>query len=310
MVPMGPEILLVEDEAIHRLMLQAVLADHGYRVTEAADGLSAQVLLQESAATRFSVILLDRMMPHMDGITLLTWIKSQPRLCHIPVIFQSALSEPDEIQEGMAAGALYYLTKPFPHTKVVLAMVNAAVQQATQRQTAKCKLENLSHGIKLTRHWQVNFRTIDEAEAVALLFAQVCPDHLADIISLLEILKNAVEHGNLGITFQEKTQLLNDELYDQELLRRQQDPVRGQRHVEATLQWQADGIKVFIKDQGQGFDWKPYFQFNPEFAFLPNGRGILMASSNHTLCYRGCGNSVELFFPHIQAPGACQEDRG
>ncbi|MEG3637879.1 response regulator [Magnetococcus sp. PR-3] len=294
----GQEILLVEDEAINRLLLSEILTARGYRITEAPDGAAAQALLQQSNSSRFATILLDRMMPNMDGMTLLKWIKAQPSLKDIPVIFQTSMSEPDEIQEGISAGALYYLTKPFPHEKVVATMVNAAVKARYHHRTIHRKLEKFIAGIQLTQQWQVRFRTLAEAEHVALLFSQACPNPTDDTVPILELLINAVEHGNLGITFTEKSQLLSDNRYDQEITRRQADSSLAQRYVDATLERTPTHINMRIKDQGDGFDWEPFFTFNPKHAFLPNGRGIIMASSQHRVQYFGCGNEVQLTIQH------------
>ena len=93
----------------------------------AEDGLAAWKLLEEGE-TGFAAILLDRLMPRMDGIELLGKIKATPALEQIPIIMVTATSDPASIQEGLDAGVYYYLIKPF-EPKVLLSIVKAAVEQ-------------------------------------------------------------------------------------------------------------------------------------------------------------------------------------
>ena len=62
---------------------------------------------------RFDAILLDRMMPDMDGIEILRRVKSRPEMMEVPVIMQTGMSGDGDILDGLRAGAYYYLTKPF-----------------------------------------------------------------------------------------------------------------------------------------------------------------------------------------------------
>jgi DNA-binding response OmpR family regulator len=84
--------------------------------------------LEEGETGGFSAILLDRLMPQMDGIELLGKIKATLVLEQIPVIMVTATTDPASIQEGLDTGAYYYLIKPF-EPKVLLSIVKAAVEQ-------------------------------------------------------------------------------------------------------------------------------------------------------------------------------------
>ena len=112
------ELLVVDDEEFNRDILEEQLVEAGYAVTLAEDGEAAWEILN-SGNHNFSAVLLDRMMPRLDGMGLLKRIKSVSRFEHIPVIFQTALDNPSDIVEGMNAGAFYYLTKPVDLREVV-----------------------------------------------------------------------------------------------------------------------------------------------------------------------------------------------
>jgi hypothetical protein len=110
---------------------------------------------------------------------------------------------------------------------------------------------------------------------------------------LKELLLNAIEHGNLGITYSEKDGLDMEDL-EVEVSRRLTLP--EYREKRATINYSSDAEKVsfLIKDQGNGFDWQPYMQFDPERVFDTHGRGIAMANTSYfdKVEYHGNGNEV------------------
>jgi len=103
-----------------------------------------------------------------------------------------------------------------------------------------------------------------------------------------------VEHGNLGITYHEKGELINNEQLFQEITRRQTLEENHNKRVEVCFERRTDALVFTIRDQGNGFDWLRYLDFDHERVFDPNGRGIAMARtmSFDTLEYQGTGNIV------------------
>lgn len=103
-------ILVVDDDKMNRLMISRSLEQQGHRVARAEDGREALELLQAQA---FDVVLLDILMPEMDGYQVLAAIKQDPALRHIPVIMISALDEVESVVRCVEMGADDYLAKPF-----------------------------------------------------------------------------------------------------------------------------------------------------------------------------------------------------
>lgn len=101
------QLLIVDDEANHRLMLKINLEDRGFSVTEAENGLEALSLVAEQS---FAAILLDIRMDIMDGLTLLTHLNQKE--IQIPVIMITAFSDVKTAVESMKLGAFDYMTKP------------------------------------------------------------------------------------------------------------------------------------------------------------------------------------------------------
>ena len=190
-------LLIVDDEPFNLDILQENLEDEGYKVVRADDGPSALEII-EGREHQFSCILLDRMMPNMDGIEVLKTLKKSEEFCKIPVVMQTAAASTKDIQEGIEAGAFYYLTKPF-EPELMIAIVNSAIidfeniQSSTQNKNQIGDIDSLITNLKL------EFQTLDEAQRVIGSISKLFPDPDKTIIGLTELVVNAVEHGNLGI---------------------------------------------------------------------------------------------------------------
>lgn len=103
-------LLVVDDNEMNRDLLSRRLERQGYRVTVAVDGRQALEFLNTEP---FNLVLLDIMLPEMNGFQVLEHLKSDQALSHIPVIMTTALDEADGKQKCMDLGAHDYLTKPF-----------------------------------------------------------------------------------------------------------------------------------------------------------------------------------------------------
>ena len=105
------KILIVDDQAPLRQVLRAGLRALGYRdIQEAEDGLEALDILSR---TRPSVVVLDSLMPRLDGLGVLRAIRSDPELVKLPVIMMSAMSDTRYVGECTSLGIAAFLIKPF-----------------------------------------------------------------------------------------------------------------------------------------------------------------------------------------------------
>ncbi|MGH8807814.1 MAG: two-component system response regulator [Noviherbaspirillum sp.] len=132
--PTGYTILMVDDTPANLAMLAHVLEEHGHQVLVAQDGEEA---LQRVQFARPDLILLDVMMPGMDGFETCRRLKAQPELHSVPVIFMTALSDHSDKLAGFDAGGVDYVTKPF-QIEEVLARVNTHLSlRSTQQRLAE-----------------------------------------------------------------------------------------------------------------------------------------------------------------------------
>jgi DNA-binding response OmpR family regulator len=104
------KILLAEDEPDIQLVTRITLEDAGHHVVVVDDG---QAAVERAYAEPFDVLLLDVMMPRLDGLGACRQLKADPRTRDIPIIFLTARSQHFEVQAGLDLGALGYIIKPF-----------------------------------------------------------------------------------------------------------------------------------------------------------------------------------------------------
>ena len=284
-----PTVLVVDDEVFNLEILAEYLEDGGYFVDCAAGGAEAKDLL-EANSHKYHTVLLDRMMPDISGIEVMQFIQSDPRLKHIPVIIQTAKVTQSEIQEGLDAGALYYLGKPFSRD-TLLTLINTAVMVYLNNQ-------DLRAAVKVNKAAPVsgNFecQTIDQARCLAKLLASACPDPQKVVVGLSELLINAVEHGNLGIGYTKKTELLKNGKWALEIDRRLKLPENRHKRVSITLKIMDSETTFRISDCGDGFNSAEYLEIDPDRAVNTHGRGIAIAKlmSFDTLDFNSVGNEV------------------
>lgn len=108
---MAYRILLIEDDPdIQKMVRLSLVYQGGHQVSVASGGREG---LEKAAGENPDLILLDVMMPEMDGYETIKALKGQPGTRHIPVVFLSARAQQAEIQKGRELGAIGYLVKPF-----------------------------------------------------------------------------------------------------------------------------------------------------------------------------------------------------
>ncbi len=290
-----PTVLIVDDEEFNVDIIMEYLEDGGYNLETAYDGIEAWEKLQ-AAPEHFDVILLDRMMPNMNGMKVLSKIKEHPVLRNLPVILQTALTSKKEVLEGMQAGAYYYLTKPFEETMLRSVMATAIEDRKRYKQVVD-ESKQFGRTFDYMNDARFEIQTIDAARDLATALSNACPEPGRVVIGLLELLLNAVEHGNLGITYDEKSELKENDTWEEEINKRLADPTNQNKFVDVSFKREDEGVRIVIKDQGEGFDWEPYLEMDPSRMFDSHGRGIAMsrAISFDNTEYRGCGNEVEVY---------------
>jgi CheY-like chemotaxis protein len=286
-----PKVLAVDDEEFNLDIMKQYMSRAGYEVIEAADGLIALQKLEENPDV--DVIVLDRMMPNMDGMAFLAHIKASQKFPDVPVIMQTAAAASEQVLQGINAGVYYYLTKPYDD-EMLLAILKSALNDARAKKEMKDEVRGQRRMLGLMEQSVFRFRTLEDAKTLAYYIASCFPEPERVVFGLNELLINAVEHGNLGIAYAEKTRLILGGCWLQEVERRLAAPEYCEKAGRLTFNATKDEISVHIKDDGRGFDWNKYLELSPDRATDPHGRGIAASriTSFHSVTYLGAGNEV------------------
>ncbi|MGD2143921.1 MAG: response regulator [Anaerolineae bacterium] len=113
---MAPAVLVIEDDPRTVRLLELILGSQGYQMTIATSGDEGLTTLRSG---RFDLILLDLMLPGVDGFEVLRQIRDDPAVADVPVVITSARARPVAKQEAADLGADAYITKPYRKAEVL-----------------------------------------------------------------------------------------------------------------------------------------------------------------------------------------------
>lgn len=285
-------VLVVDDEPVNLDIIAAHLEGTGFTLDLVERPDQAWAKLQR-CDTKYSLAILDRMMPDIDGIELMRRMKGDLRFKHMPIIIQTAAATPDQIAEGIAAGAFYYLTKPYAG-EALIGVVKTAVESVEMAEQLELRTRLEAQSALLIHRAELFCTTLQDVQVCTAMIAAMCPDPPTAAIGIKELLVNAVEHGNLGITYAQKKALKLAGTWEDEIEHRAALPENRAKTVRVELERMPGLIELKITDTGQGFDWRQYLEIDHQRAFDPNGRGIAMARmvSFASVEFRGRGNEV------------------
>ncbi len=294
-------VLIIDDDQLTLTMLEDRLKRKGHLVYTARSGAEGLLLLEQNAE-QVETVLLDRRMPEMDGIGVVQQMKQSEAIRNIPVVMLTGADSAEEMREGLDAGVFYYLIKPAEES-VLDSVLQAALRERRLRRnlfTALSQQQAAANQFMETARF--HYRTMQDAEALARFLAGCFPAPERVLIGLAELLYNAVEHGNLGIGYAGKSELVAQGRLEQEIANRQALPENTHKQVEVVFQRKPEGVFVQITDTGPGFDWQNYLTIDPGRATHNHGRGIAQANAQSfdALKYNRAGNQV---LAMVAAPG-------
>ena len=270
------QLLLVDDDPISLRLMQGMLQKAGYLCWSVPGPIQALEVLETKEAGFFDAILLDQVMPSMTGLELLEKIKLSPHAA-TPVIMQTGDDDPEQVQKSINAGAFYHMIKPL-NQKLLLSVVDAAIQDYETHLRVSAELAKVDKSLELITEARFLLRTPDEARLLSALIARLSRDPEKVVIGLYELLMNAIEHGNLGIGYDEKTQLIDSGRLAEEIDLRLDLPEFQPLQVKVDVKRDDHSLQIRIEDEGQGFEPDDFFEFSLERALDNHGRGIMMAN--------------------------------
>ncbi len=291
-------VVAIDDDEINLTILTKCATNAGFAVQSFDSGIAGWEHLR-THAQEVDIVLLDKMMPDISGIDLLKKIKKDSEVQHMPVILQTGDAGISQMREGLENGAYYYLTKPF-HPEILTAILHSAAGECAMRENLLSQMsESQNRFVGLMQEGAFSLRTHQEASLLAASLSQAAlyPEFVA--VGLMEILTNAIEHGNLEFGFEQKSRAMISGTWPADLLARQKSADLGSRQVHVYTSRRNGAMYITIKDGGKGFDWQRYvYNDMPGSLADPNGRGISKAMVMlDGMEYIGSGNEVQCHIP-------------
>ena len=288
------KLLLIDDEQLVRDELGGILRDEGYDVITGCDG---EVGLSLFRSEHPDMVITDIRMPKLDGLSVAMTIKEEAP--HVPITVVTGHGTESMAIEALRAGVTDFIKKP-----VRLEDLSAALarMEASRQLAAPHAQGEMPQSVEVVeRTWKYRLRNELEIipEFVDGLLGHVTSgmnDHavMELNIALRELILNAIEHGNLGLSFEEKSQALEEGKLSALLEERNRLPEYEGRHVTITASRLQKVVYIQIADMGAGFDWHDLADpMDPANLLSSHGRGVLLARmSVDGLTYNEKGNQV------------------
>lgn len=287
------KVMIVDDDAITLDLIENILQTAGYETRTASDVRMGFSVYEDF---RPDLVITDIEMPGMNGLELLSAIRNRGTETIILVVTGNGNKE--YAIQALRSGANNYLYKPIDQNILLSLVANYSSliearlrEKAVTRFITQSKLE-----VTLNNSNDLTYSIVEYLVAQAEGF--LAPDDLPMLrMGLIELITNAIEHGNLGITYEMKSKALESlDGYTQLIAERMADPRYAQRCVTIKSQIDREGCEWIIRDEGEGFDWQAIpNEMDAETLYASHGRGIFISRLQFDrMEYNHKGNEVRV----------------
>ena len=288
------KILLVDDEPLVRDELGGLLEDEGYEVITGADGEEGLQLFRSEGP---DMVITDVRMPRRDGLSVALTIRQEGP--GVPVSVITGHGNEAMAIRALRAGVTDFIKKPVRLEDLITAL--ARMEAARRPADLLAELPDTVRVV--SRSW--TYEAGNDLQAIPIFIdtlLEQCGQGIEAMavmelsLALRELVVNAVEHGNLGISYEEKTRALEGGSFEALLAARVAAPPYRDRRVKVVATRAERRLRFTITDQGQGFDWvaMPDPSEVPDLLSL-HGRGVLLSRlSVDSLRFNEAGNEVTI----------------
>jgi len=284
-------VLVVDDQEALRALLARLLEREGFDPVQAEDGAQAVELYKSDPPL---VVVSDIMMPRMDGLTLLNEIRRIDR--NATVILMTGQGNEDVLLKALRGGASNFFKKPF-NVRELIDEIRKVVEfrlEAARSSLFSPLLVEETKRFVMPRADSPFFPIINQ---ITLQLPCLMPqeDILNLKIGIEEVITNAIEHGNLGISFEEKSKAIQEGRLAELIADKGRESNAAGRAVRITSCLSPEMFEITIRDDGSGFDWRTLPAVEPENLLAFNGRGIFLTKIYFDeVIYNDSGNEVTL----------------
>jgi anti-sigma regulatory factor (Ser/Thr protein kinase) len=291
--------MLIEDP----LKILTIEAAHGKKPPLFGDGILECITFNRpdisSAIEELSknkdvdAVVIDASEPVENDRRFLHFLNAQEDFKMLPLIVQGQEPQQQYLEALLKHPTVYYLPNELS-AQAVGALVGNAAQAARRNKRLQRDAARAHQALMCIKQANFSFNHINQARDLAYFISQCYPEPERVVIGLAELMMNAVEHGILGISYEEKRDLIMANCFYEEMETRLKQKIYAEQVAHVQLECMDDEIRILIADPGEGFNWRKFLDIDPNRMADPNGRGIAMARqfSFDLLEYNETGNMV------------------
>lgn len=289
---MKRKVLIIDDEELVRNALSGFLRHRGYRVVTAVDGMKGLEVFREE---RPSIVFTDLRMPKAGGMEFLrNALRIDP---HAHIIFITGHGDEKDILQALHLGAKNFFKKPLNFQEVIEAL-SALESRAIAEEGIRFDhtfVVRESRVLEIPNDLNVVSGVVNHITATLHHFFDEQTVHGIQG-ALIEMIVNAIEHGNLEISYEEKTKALENEKLTELIQAKSEHPSLARRRVHLFYELDGQEVRFCIEDEGNGFNIHDVPDpGHPDNLWLGHGRGILMTRAlMDEVHYTEKGNRVTL----------------
>ncbi len=280
-------ILIVNIPLDSQVQLEVIINELNLSVTKIPEIKSHIKAIEEKQYQLILIIL------NESGLKDLVRVKRSRKTESIPVIMLDTNSQHEKQLEAIRKGACQIVESTNNVQQLKLAFLSG-LGSTHSLNRLEVMLKNHKNSLEHLTHATFIFRTIAEAHNLAQTLSLACLEVNRVAMGLTEILVNAVEHGNLGFSFEDKTWHHDNNTWQIEIEKRQNSSESKNKYVTIQVAQNDQMIIFTVTDQGTGFDYAKYMSIDPEQVEQNHGRGISLARlvAFEKLEYHPPGNKV------------------
>lgn len=282
-------VLFVDDNAQLRKETSNLLSKFFFIVQCASSGEEG---LQKYRTTPFDVVITDLRMDGMNGLEFCRQIRMIRPSQSIMVL--SGYPESDQLMQLIELGVDRFVEKPLIPADF-LPILAAVCRETIQNKNLLHQMWRERASLELVQTATFVFQSLQEARDLACTLATLCPEPERTLQGLMELFVNSVEHGNLGITYEEKSSLKKVDYWEREIEKRMKLPKNKHKVVQVDFKRVGNALNFLVEDMGEGFNFENYMQISKYRLFDNHGRGIALCNLVYfdELNYSPPGNRVE-----------------
>ncbi|MES0491031.1 MAG: response regulator [Leptospirales bacterium] len=289
-----PGLLFVDSVEATWEVMKDLLSGH----MEISYSSNAKNALSKLASTDFAFMIVDTDLPDMDGLEFIK--KAKEIRPYLQFVVLTAESDPGSEVRALQAGAMEFIRKPFTIEEIALLLEkfrSVSVHKKEEYDFVSA-ITKEARTFCLPTNLEILNVFIHELLEILKRFGLNDKNQMFSVrLSIYEMLINAYEHGNLGIDYDEKKRLLEEDLNYLEYLRdRALNEPYANRKIWVSYAYKKGQITFTIKDEGEGFDYEKYKDGKmARMVDAVHGRGILITSVNmDKMVYNKVGNEVTM----------------